>query len=124
MLAGAPGETATLRGRLVVDDNADDVVVTGLRLDGRNDAELPSPTVNGDRDHGIYVESSRNARIVDNVICLGEIAEQEGFSAGENRIAEPLFVDRERGDFRQRPERPCLPAGPAPGTAALVPSVK
>lgn len=250
VLAAAPGESATLQGRLVIDDSANDVVVTGLRLDGRNEDARPSPTVNGDRvtffrnevtnentaicfvlgstagygtavdvvlsenrifrcgrlpatnrDHGIYVESSRNARIVDNVIfdnvdrgvqlypdaqdtvvernvivgngqgvifsgaaglassgnrvignligdsrlrwnvesywpeepgtenvvernCLwngrdGDISEQIGFTASSNRFATPLFVDRERGDFRQRPESPCLSAGPAAGTAAL-----
>ncbi len=256
VLAGAPGEAATLRGRLVIDDNANDVVVTGLRLDGRNEADLPSPTVNGDRvtfsrndvtnentticfvlgsvsgygtavdtvlsenrihhcgrlpatnrDHGVYVESSRGASIVDNVIyenadrgvqlypdaqdtlvernvivangqgvifsgdgefassgnrvvgnligdsrlrwnvesywpddpigtdnvvegnclwngSLGEIAEQEGFAANDNRIAEPLFADRERGDFRQLPKSPCRSAGPAPGSAVLAPSVR
>jgi parallel beta-helix repeat protein len=43
------GERAVLRGRLVVTDTADDVVVSGLLLDGRNPGALPSPTVNGDR---------------------------------------------------------------------------
>lgn len=255
VLAAAPGEAVTLRGRLVVADGADDVVVTGLRLNGRNDEALPSPTVNGDRvaflrndvtneqtaicfvlgstggygtavdvmlsenrihhcgrlpatnrDHGVYVESARRARIVDNVIyenadrgvqlypdaqgtvvernvivangegiifsgegdlasngnrvvgnligdsrlrwnvesywpdrigtdnvvegnCLwngreGNIAEQIGFSARENRFARPLFVDRERGDFRQRPESPCADLGPAPGSTALLPTAK
>jgi len=253
VLAAAPGETVTLRGRLVVDNSANDVVVTGLRLDGRNEEALPSPTVNGDRvvffrnevtngntaicfvlgsvsgygtavdvvlsenrihhcgrlpatnkNHGIYVESSRSALIVDNVIyenadrgiqlypdaqdtliernvivsngqgvifsgdnglasngnrvvenligdsvlrwnvesywpdrpigtanllegnCLwngraGNIAAQVGFEARRNRIAEPLFADRARGDFRQRPGSPCAEEGPAPGVAALRP---
>lgn len=44
-LTSFPGETATLRGRLWID--ADHVQVAGLVLDGRNDASLPSPTVNG-----------------------------------------------------------------------------
>lgn len=254
VLTAAPGERATLRGRLVIADSANDVVVAGLRLDGRNEEARPSPTVNGDRvvfyrndvtnantsicfvlgstsgygtavdvvlsenrihrcgrlpatnrDHGIYVESTRNARIVGNVIyenadrgvqlypdaqntliernvivangqgiifsgdagrassgnrvvrnligdsrlrwnvesywssgepvgtgnivednCLwngrmGEIAARVGFTAKGNRVVEPLFVDRERGDLRQRPESPCAKAGPAPGSWALVP---
>lgn len=247
VLAAAPGETVTLRGRLVVEDGADDVVVTGLRLDGRNEQALPSPTINGDRvaflrndvtnehtaicfvlgsagdygtavdvmlsenrvhhcgrlpatnrDHGVYVESARRARIVDNVIyenadrgvqlypdaqdtviernvivangegvifsgegdlassgnrvvgnligdsrvrwnvesywpdrtgtdnvvednCLwngraGNIAEQIGFEASNNRFETPRFVERERGDFRQRPGSPCADLGPAPGS--------
>jgi len=254
VLAAAPGETATLRGRLVIADGANDIVVTGLRLDGSNEDALPSPTVNGDRvlffrnevtnentsicfvlgsvsgfgtavdvvlsenrihncgrlpatnrDHGVYLESSRNARVVDNVIyanadrgiqlypdaqdttiernvivgngqgiifsgedglassgnhvadnligdstlrwnvesywpnddtvgsdnllednCVwngreGEIAAQVGFTARRNRIAEPLFVDEESGDFRQRPESPCAGVGPRPDSAALTP---
>ena len=48
-LTSAPGETATLRGRLVIWDGANDVVVSNLRLDGLNPARAPSPTVLGDR---------------------------------------------------------------------------
>jgi parallel beta-helix repeat protein len=111
-----PGERAKIVGRLVVSDNATDLVFSNLDLNG-NTSGLPSPTVNGDRitfagndvtndhtaicfdlgsvdgygtaidvvidgnrihdcgklpatnhDHGIYVEKSRNARIVNNVI--------------------------------------------------------
>jgi nitrous oxidase accessory protein NosD len=43
-----PGERATLVGRLYVADEANNVVVQQLNLDGRNRADLPSPTVNGD----------------------------------------------------------------------------
>jgi nitrous oxidase accessory protein NosD len=43
-----PGERATLIGRLYVADEANNVVVQQLDLDGRNRAALPSPTVNGD----------------------------------------------------------------------------
>ena len=255
VLAAAPGETVTLRGRMVVEDGADDVVVTGLRLNGRNEQALPSPTINGDRvaflrndvtnehtsicfvlgsagkygtavdvmlsenrvhhcgrlpatnrDHGVYVESARRARIVDNVIyenadrgvqlypdaqetviernvivangvgvifsgegdlassgnhvvgnligdsrvrwnvesywpgktgtdnivegnCLwngraGNIAQQVGFEASDNHFETPRFVDRERGDFRQRPGNPCADLGPAPGSTALWPTAR
>jgi parallel beta-helix repeat protein len=117
VLASRPGSRATLRGRLWIAGEASDVLVTGLNLDGRNAARLPSPTVNGDRivfrgndvtnyhtgicfvlgsssgwgtagdvllegnrihdcgrlpatnhEHGVYVESARGARIVDNLI--------------------------------------------------------
>ena len=43
-----PGERATVVGRIHVADEANNVVVQGLTLDGRNGDNLPSPTVNGD----------------------------------------------------------------------------
>jgi parallel beta-helix repeat protein len=49
VLASRPGSRATLRGRLWIAEEASDVLVTGLNLDGRHAARLPSPTVNGDR---------------------------------------------------------------------------
>jgi parallel beta-helix repeat protein len=118
VLTSAPGERATLLGTLSVGDGANDVVVAGLVLNGRN-SNRASPIVNGDRvtlrdneitnehtaicvllgpgfesaperaldpvvernrihdcgrlpgtghDHGIYVEGTTNARILDNVI--------------------------------------------------------
>ena len=42
-----PGERVTVRGRLHVANSANNVVIRGLFLDGRNRARLPSPTVNG-----------------------------------------------------------------------------
>lgn len=48
-LQSSPDGRATLRGRLWIADSANDVVVSDLLLDGRNDQQLPSPTVNGDR---------------------------------------------------------------------------
>jgi hypothetical protein len=42
-----PGERATVIGRLHVADEANNVVIQQLDLDGRNRASLPSPTVNG-----------------------------------------------------------------------------
>jgi hypothetical protein len=47
-LRSMPGNRATLRGRLVVDDSANYVVVRNLRLDGRNSRGLASPFVSGD----------------------------------------------------------------------------
>jgi Right handed beta helix region len=41
-----PGETATVVGRLWVTNGANQVTVTRLRLDGRNPAQLPSPSIN------------------------------------------------------------------------------
>ena len=46
-IRGAPGERATVLGRLHVDNRANHVVIRELFLDGRNRAKLPSPTVNG-----------------------------------------------------------------------------
>ena len=43
-----PGERATLKGRLWIAQGADSVTFEGLKLDGRNSGELPSPTVNAD----------------------------------------------------------------------------
>ena len=43
-----PGERATVVGRIHIADEANNVVIAQLNLDGRNDANLPSPTVNGD----------------------------------------------------------------------------
>ena len=43
-----PGERATVLGRLRVADTANHVTVSSLDLDGRNDENLPSPTINGD----------------------------------------------------------------------------
>ncbi|MER3411697.1 MAG: hypothetical protein C4305_04870 [Thermoleophilia bacterium] len=48
-VTSAPGQIATLRGRLIIWDGANDVVISNLRLDGRNAANAPSPTVLGDR---------------------------------------------------------------------------
>jgi hypothetical protein len=116
VITSAPGERATVVGRFHVADEANNVVVQQLDLDGRNQDNLPSPTINGDnvtfRDndvtnhhtsicfllgsieygrarnavlernrihncgllpptnhhHGIYIEASDNARIIDNWI--------------------------------------------------------
>jgi parallel beta-helix repeat protein len=41
-------ERPRLLGRIVIEDSANDVVISGLNLNGRNDDKLPSPTINGD----------------------------------------------------------------------------
>jgi hypothetical protein len=43
-----PGERARIVGRLTITDSANYVTVASLDLDGHNDPNLPSPTVNGD----------------------------------------------------------------------------
>ena len=48
-LAAGPQGNARLNGRLWVTDQANDVVVRDLVLDGRNASNFPSPTINGDR---------------------------------------------------------------------------
>jgi parallel beta-helix repeat protein len=118
-LTSAPGERATIMGTLTIPDGADDIVVSGLVLNGKNSSWRASPLVNGDRvalrrneitnahtaicvllgpgfedpaeraddtvvegnrihdcgrlpptghDHGVYVEGTRNVRIVGNAI--------------------------------------------------------
>jgi parallel beta-helix repeat protein len=47
-LTSYPGERAVVVGRLHVADEANNVVVQQLDLDGRNRADLPGPTINGD----------------------------------------------------------------------------
>jgi nitrous oxidase accessory protein NosD len=63
-IRSAPGEQATVRGRLHVANSANHMVVRGLFLDGRNRANLPSPTVNGNgvvfRDNDV---TTRNTTI-------------------------------------------------------------
>jgi Right handed beta helix region len=46
-LEGYPGETATIVGRIWVSQEAEDVIVTNLDLDGVNPESLPSPTIDG-----------------------------------------------------------------------------
>jgi parallel beta helix pectate lyase-like protein len=46
-IRSAPGDRATVLGRLHVANSANHVVIRQLFLDGRNRARLPSPTVNG-----------------------------------------------------------------------------
>lgn len=46
-LRSYPGGSARIDGRLWVTSGAHDVLIANLQLDGRNRAELPSPTVNG-----------------------------------------------------------------------------
>jgi hypothetical protein len=63
-IRSAPGERVTVLGRLHVDNRANHVVVRQLFLDGRNRANLPSPTVNGNntvfRDNDV---TTRNTTI-------------------------------------------------------------
>jgi hypothetical protein len=47
-LTSFPGERAEVVGRLHVADEANNVIVQRLDLDGRNRAGLPGPTINGD----------------------------------------------------------------------------
>jgi len=48
-LTSAPGNRATVVGRMFVPDGSSDVVVADLTLDGRNASALPSPSIAGDR---------------------------------------------------------------------------
>jgi parallel beta-helix repeat protein len=85
-LTSYPGETATLAGRLWIEQGADGVVIEDLVLDGRNAESLPSPTVNAD---GVILRgndiSNRNTEI-----CLtvgsGRFGEAAGTLIEGNRI--------------------------------------
>ena len=46
--ADPTAERPRLLGRIVIEDSANDLVISGLNLNGRNDDKLPSPTINGD----------------------------------------------------------------------------
>jgi hypothetical protein len=48
VITSYPGERATVVGRLEVKDEANNVVIQSLDLDGRNSDNLPSPSVYGD----------------------------------------------------------------------------
>lgn len=47
-LTSYPGERATVRGRVWVEQDGDGVTIADLDLDGRNPKLLPSPTINAD----------------------------------------------------------------------------
>ena len=53
-LRSAPGERATIIGRVYMPKQADYVRLTFLSLDGRNSEDLPSPTVDSTGDEFLY----------------------------------------------------------------------
>jgi hypothetical protein len=61
-IRSAPGEHATVRGRVHIANSANHVVVWRLYLDGRNGPNLPSPTVNGNnavfRDNDVTTQNT------------------------------------------------------------------
>ena len=65
-IRSAPGEEATVRGRLHIANSANHVVVSRLFLDGRNRANLPSPTVNG--NHAVF--RGNDVTTHDTTICF------------------------------------------------------
>jgi len=65
-IRSAPGERATVLGRLHVDNRANHVVIRHLFLDGRNRAKLPSPTVNG--NNAVFRDNDVTTR--DTTICF------------------------------------------------------
>ena len=141
-LTAAPGDEAVIVGRLWIADSANDVVVSNLKLDGRNPERLPSPTVNGDRvsfignevtnghtaicfivghsgrygtavdtlieenrihdcgllpatnhEHGIYVESSRGLRILDNLIYDNADRGIQFYPDAQNSLVQGNVID-------------------------------
>lgn len=98
-LASAPGQQASLQGRLIVWDGADDVVVTGLRLDGRNEAGAPSPTVLGDR--AVFRGNDVTNANTETCFILGSLARgyvAEGTLIEENRIHDCGKLPARNGD--------------------------
>jgi parallel beta helix pectate lyase-like protein len=59
-LRGAPGVTATVRGRFWIANGANYVTVSYLHLDGRNATNLPSPTINADHSTFVYDDVTNN----------------------------------------------------------------
>ena len=141
-LTSAPGQEAALVGRLWISDSANDLVVSNLKLDGRNAARLPSPTINGDRisfvgndvtnghtaicfivghagrygtavdtlieanrihdcgtlpatnhEHGIYVESSRGLRVLDNLIYDNADRGIQFYPDAQNSLVQGNIID-------------------------------
>jgi parallel beta-helix repeat protein len=86
-VTSAPGGTATLRGRLVVRDGANDVVISNLRLDGVNATRAPSPTVLGDR--AVFKNNEVTNQNTEICFILGSLARgfaSEGTVIDGNRI--------------------------------------
>ncbi|MBV9466274.1 MAG: right-handed parallel beta-helix repeat-containing protein [Solirubrobacterales bacterium] len=83
-LTGAPGADATVVGRIWLTDGANYVQVTYLHLDGRNDANLPSPLVDatGDRFVGDDVTNDHTA------ICF-----ELGSAGGYGQARDTLLAD-------------------------------
>lgn len=140
-LRSYPGDSARIAGRLWVTQSASDVLIADLRLDGRNRAELPSPTVNGsdirfagvnvtnghtgicfdigssrygrarevviehsrvhscgrlpanNTEHGIYVASARDTRIVSNLIYDNADRGIQLYPDAQNTVIEHNIID-------------------------------
>lgn len=73
-MTSAPGERATIIGRIYIPKSSSHVRVTRLRLDGRNHGDLPSPTIDatGDQFIGDDVTNDHTA------ICFGLGADEYG----------------------------------------------
>ena len=85
-ITGFPGERATIVGRLQVADEASHVLIQQLELDGRNDAGLPSPTVNG--AHVVFRDNDVTNHHTSICFLLGsdEWGRAEGTVIERNRI--------------------------------------
>ena len=81
-----PGERATVIGRLYVADEANNVVIQQLDLDGRNRANLPSPTVNG--NNAVFRDNDVTNRHTSICFLLGstEYGRARGTVIEHNRI--------------------------------------
>ncbi|MBC7644694.1 MAG: right-handed parallel beta-helix repeat-containing protein [Thermoleophilia bacterium] len=83
-LRSTPGlSRATIRGRMWVTDNANNVVIAGLNIDGTNldGGELPSPTIEGDRVRLLDNDITNHRHHI--CVILGSI---HGFGAARSAV--------------------------------------
>ena len=81
-----PGESATLVGRLWVKEGADGVAIENLSLDGRNEDDLPSPTVNADEVAFRGNDVTNDHTAICFVIGDDRFGEADGTVLEDNRI--------------------------------------
>ena len=107
----------------VIDGNGVGIIISGGLGHASNDTYIARNIVTNSRDRhdieGFWPPGNPvGQRNIVEQNCVwggaqGEIESDEGFSARNNVIADPLYVDRDRRDYRLRPDSPCDGLGPA-----------